>query len=801
MLVQVPNHESRRRNDRVLPPDQGRPHPLRAAQRRPVRAARADGTDAAGRRGAGRAVAPAQLHHRHRLADRRADAGIDPARCAVRQRLAHGQADPAACLRCAGHAGDEARACAARPNDLLRGCIGHLYLDARRRAHAPPAGLAARMAGMSAAQPFNHDVSRDHTLDACFLGPYGENDTLLEKMLVEFLRDHVYWRRNFHPEDPPAIGTGAAHHPDYLAFESRMRRELHQLSAALKKSVPFHSPRYIGHMASDLLLPGLAAQMLTLPYNPNNVSEDAAPVTVDMEVQAGLQLARMLGYPHDPAQDACAFGHLTSGGTLANYQALRLALALKAFPVALRAAQVPDLDLPTDDWSAFNLTQADSIALLTAWQAWLAAQTPAERSRWLRRVERERIEQRGLVGFFAAHVQLKVPLVLAPVTAHYSWSKGLKLLGLGRDQLELLPTDGMRLDGAALCDTLERCARERQSVLMCVAVLGGTEYGTIDPIDAVLAARQASRGRGLDFAVHVDAAWGGYLATVFRHEDGSLRTRDEVAADYVQFPTPAVHAAFAALGDTDSATVDPHKLGYLPYGSGAFVCRDHRAMALLAERADYVFHGGTPKDYLARYRSLGQFIPEGSKSGAAAAAVYVTHKVLPLDHAHFGALPRATVRAAETFHARAQRFALELADCVHALVPFAPDSNLVCLALNPRGNASVAGANAFVRALHDLLRCDPGQPLQLKEFFGSVTTLRPDALGAAETARILHAVALDPTTLQRDGDDDRLLILRHTLMNPFLIDHENGISYIDRYFEFLGRRVRALTAPGGQARP
>src|SRR3546814_9804136 len=64
-----------------------------------------------------------------------------------------------------------------------------------------------------------------------------------------------------------------------------------------------------------------------------------------------------------------------------------------------------------------------------------------------------------------------------------------------------------------------------------------------------------------------------------------LRSRDEVAADYVQFPTPAVHAAFAALGDTDSATVDPHKLGYLPYGSGAFVCRDHRAMALQIGRA------------------------------------------------------------------------------------------------------------------------------------------------------------------------------------------------------------------------
>ena len=47
-------------------------------------------------------------------------------------------------------------------------------------------------------------------LHPLFLGPYGENDALLEKLVVEFLRDHVYWRRNFHPEDPPAIPTDAA---------------------------------------------------------------------------------------------------------------------------------------------------------------------------------------------------------------------------------------------------------------------------------------------------------------------------------------------------------------------------------------------------------------------------------------------------------------------------------------------------------------------------------------------------------------------------------------------------------------
>ena len=63
---------------------------------------------------------------------------------------------------------------------------------------------------------------------------------------------------------------------------------------------------------------------------------------------------------------------------------------------------------------------------------------------------------------------------------------------------------------------------------------------------------------------------------------------------------------------------------------------------------------------------------------------------------------------------------------------------------------------------------------------------------------ILRSLALDPATMARNEDDggDRLVILRHTLMNPYLIDRENGISYIDLYFEHLGRRIRALQVHG-----
>lgn len=635
-------------------------------------------------------------------------------------------------------------------------------------------------------------------IQPCFLGPYGENDALLEKLVVEFLRDHVYWRRNFHPEDPPAIPTGAAGEPAFRELEARMRRELHALSASLKRSVPFHSPRYIGHMVSDLLLPGLAAQFLTLPYNPNNVSIDAAPVTIDLELKVGLQLARLFGYVDDPSRADCAFGHLTSGGTLANFQSLRLALATKAFPVALRAVAPPLVPLPEDDWSAFNLAPSAAVALLSAWNGFLAACSPKERRLWRQRLSAERLETLGLAGFLAKHPELSTPRVLAPVTAHYSWSKGMKLMGLGRAQLELVPERGMRTNPDALEDMLGRCHRERQPVLMVVGVMGSTEFGTIDPLDALVAARDRWAAAGLGFCVHVDAAWGGYLTTLFREADGRLRPLADMREEFRDFPAPEVHAAVAALGRADSITVDPHKLGYIPYGAGAFLCRDQRAMQLLAEDADYVFSPGDDGDFFQRFRQLGRFIPEGSKPGAAAAAVYVTHKVLPLDHEHFGALPRESILATEAFRTAATRFAARLEGRLACRIPFEPDSNLICLALNPAGNRDVATMNRFVRELHRGLSFDPRQPLQSREFFGSMTTLRPEVLGPEETDRVLASLGLDPATLDAGGeDDDRLVILRHTLMNPFLLDTGNGISYLEMYFDYLERQAMRLV--GGAA--
>ncbi|MCU7376013.1 pyridoxal-dependent decarboxylase [Paucibacter sp. O1-1] len=307
--------------------------------------------------------------------------------------------------------------------------------------------------------------------------------------------------------------------------------------------------------------------------------------------------------------------------------------------------------------AAFTLPTQDCIELVGQWQHWLSGLTPSARHDWVRRLQSERIEELGLVAFFARHPTLTPPVVLAPVTAHYSWSKGLKLLGLGRAQLLAVPERGMRMDTDALDDLVNRLRAERRPVLLTVAVLGTTEFGTIDPVHRILACRDQHAATGFGAGVHVDAAWGGYLATLFRTPEGTLRAFSDMRQEFSAFPSRDSYDAIAALGGSDSITVDPHKLGYLPYGAGAFICRDQRAMPLLVEDADYVFAGGTGNDYFAQFRKLGRYILEGSKSGAAAAAVYVTHSVLPLDYTQFGRITAETIHSAEAFAQRIERFA------------------------------------------------------------------------------------------------------------------------------------------------
>lgn len=648
----------------------------------------------------------------------------------------------------------------------------------------------------------------EHEFDPYFLGPYGENADLFEELLTDFVRDHVYWRRNFHPEGTPPISTSARYSEEFAKVAARMRRELFALSADLKKSVPWFSPRYVGHMSSDLLMPGLIANLVTTLYNPNNVTDQAAPATVEKEIEVGFQLAKMFGFSVDQSKKPCAWGHLTSGGTVANYEGLRNLIALKFYPLALAraveslgaeraerfAGYAPLTEL--SDWELVNLT-VDQVVLMRA--AYLrGAREQGALQELAEAIEANRLETLGWVEFFNRYSGLKPPVLLVPKTAHYSWPKAMKLLGLGTGSLVRVEVDeNMRMSMPDLRAELDRLAQEERPVLAAVAILGTTEFGTVGPLGEMVRERARRLEEGLYFPIHVDAAWGGYLASIFRREDGSLEEQRKLAAEFRYFPSRTVYEAFTHIAHVESVTVDPHKLGYIPYPAGAYVAKNSGMIDFVSDRAPYAFDEAELDegvDLQKKLRNLGQFILEGSKPGASAASVHVSHKVLPLHSGAFGRLLKQSVRACEYFYDRVRELAERLKGRAILDVPFEPDCNLVCLTVNPVGNTSAAGLNAFVQKIYDEMRVDGSRPIQVRAFFSSSTRLQAADLSGAHHAQITERLGLDPRTLSARPEDSTrdassLLLIRNTLMNPWLGFEDGGSNYIDKYLAFLEQSI------------
>ena len=101
-----------------------------------------------------------------------------------------------------------------------------------------------------------------------FVGAYAENHKILEELILDMLRDHIFWRRNFHPEDRIVIPPEDQWNQSFRTFVSHFQRELFTLLGELKSDIPFFSPRYIGHMAADVSLPALVGYIATMLYNP-----------------------------------------------------------------------------------------------------------------------------------------------------------------------------------------------------------------------------------------------------------------------------------------------------------------------------------------------------------------------------------------------------------------------------------------------------------------------------------------------------------------------------------------------------
>ena len=84
-------------------------------------------------------------------------------------------------------------------------------------------------------------------------------------------------------------------------------------------------------MLSEQTLPSVLGYFAGMLFNPNNVTAEAAPITVELELEVGRMVAAMLGF--NPKR---AWAHITSGGTVANLEALWVARTVQFVPLMVQ---------------------------------------------------------------------------------------------------------------------------------------------------------------------------------------------------------------------------------------------------------------------------------------------------------------------------------------------------------------------------------------------------------------------------------------------------------------------------------
>jgi glutamate/tyrosine decarboxylase-like PLP-dependent enzyme len=300
--------------------------------------------------------------------------------------------------------------------------------------------------------------------------------------------------------------------------------------------------------------------------------------------------------------------------------------------------------------------------------------------------------------------------------AHYTHARMCEVLGVESVPVAADPAGRMDLDA------LEKVlATGRVGTVVLTA--GTTGLGAVDPIAEALALRDRYGCR-----LHVDAAYGGFFALLADQDGDGLLGRDTAAR-------------LRAVGACDSVVVDPHKHGLQPYGCGAVLFPDPSVGRLYRHDSPYTYF--TSQDL-----HLGEISLECSRAGAAAGALWLTLRALPLRAGEgLGPVLAAGLRAARAWAER-----LEASDELCLLQP--PELDIVAFWPRPAApscRAVDAASAALLRAAMD----DPS-PVYLSTLRLAADRLRrrdPDLAADATEARVLRSVLMKP---EHEGQVDTL---------------------------------------------
>jgi glutamate/tyrosine decarboxylase-like PLP-dependent enzyme len=115
-------------------------------------------------------------------------------------------------------------------------------------------------------------------------------------------------------------------------YHDRLLGVLRDAALRLQDNYPYHHPLYVGQMLKPPHPIARLAYSLALYLNPNNHALDGGRASSLMEKEAVAHLAAMFGW-------TTHLGHLTSGGTFANLEALWISRELRPYKAVAASAQ------------------------------------------------------------------------------------------------------------------------------------------------------------------------------------------------------------------------------------------------------------------------------------------------------------------------------------------------------------------------------------------------------------------------------------------------------------------------------
>ena len=690
-------------------------------------------------------------------------------------------------------------------------------------------------------QRFKH---QNMDITSLFLGPKSENNETFKHFFQVIVEDILNFRNNYHPDEPPIISEQHKLSDAYVQTRARFMQELKMILGKLRAhSVPAWDTSYIAHMNSDLIYPAIAGYLSTIMYNPNNVTGEVSTVTTQWEMDFIDYLTRMVGYPPftaveplEPASGDYSWGHITSGGTVANIEGLWVARNLKYLPVSLRLAidrepqrfaSLAGVEIPyfggrrkaigsLTYTELFSLSPAITYELFDrlqqAWQDGVPGPDPSLKQA----VKPYSLQFLGVSGIHdmvkeVAGLSLPRPRLVIAQTKHYCWEKSMEVLGLGMQQMVTIPTDhNYRLDMNALRTYLDEAPAA--STLAVVPIIGTTEEGVMDPMHELLVLRQEMEDkRASSFYIHADAAYGGYFAAIFSGDAGARRlgAADSLEAlkgqmvrkeeGYVTEEDFVIKAAeldglrdslekiadpLAALQHADSITIDPHKLGYIPYPAGSVLFRNYKAKELISFEAPYLKWSGDSQPGTERIFT-GQATLEGSRPGAAAAASFLATRIVPLDITGYGKIMSYNMIAAQKFY----KTIPEGGDNQSRIIPqYVPDTNVVCYCVGYPGVVEDPRyMNLLANKVFENMTKKMSKRTASYEYFISKTKIHYDKYTPQIRALLDQAgIPREKHGLIGETEDGSLLVLRSVLMNPL------ALGLPDDYYSGFWQRVQQI---------